>query len=274
MEEYNKIKEATAYIQSKVDLVPVYGIVLGTGLGALVDDIEVVAELSYEDIPHFPISTVEFHTGKLIFGLLGGKPVVTMKGRFHYYEGYTMKEVTFPIRVMKLLGIKKLLISNAAGALNPDFAKSDLMILEDHINLQTENPLVGRNLNDLGDRFPDMSEPYDLTLIDRARRIAVQHQTRVHVGVYVGVNGPNLETRAEYKMLRILGADAVGMSTVPETIVARQMSLPVFAISVLTDLCYPGHIEKVKIQDIIAAAEKAEPAMTEIMRELITQDEL
>lgn len=272
MTAYEQIKEATAYIQSKVDWTPSYGIILGTGLGALVDDIEIVAELNYEDIPHFPISTVEFHTGKLIFGRLGGKQVVVMKGRFHYYEGYTMQQVSFPVRVMKLLGIQKLFISNAAGALNPDYGKSHLMILEDHINLQTENPLVGKNIDALGDRFPDMSEPYDQSLIGRALEIAARLDTKVHRGVYVGVNGPNLETRAEYKFLRIIGADAVGMSTVPETIVARQMNIPVFAVSVMTDLCYSGHIEKVKIQDIIAAAMKAEPAMTQLIRELIESD--
>ncbi|MCV9385369.1 purine-nucleoside phosphorylase [Reichenbachiella ulvae] len=272
MDEYKKIKETTDYILERIQTHPQYGIILGTGLGALVNDIDITLEINYEDIPHFPLSTVEFHTGKLIFGKLGGKEVVVMKGRFHYYEGYNMKQVTFPVRVMKMLGIKKLLISNAAGALNPDFQKSDLMIIDDHINLQTENPLVGKNLDQMGDRFPDMSEPYDQGLIDRALALAKESGTRVHKGVYVGVNGPNLETRAEYKMLRILGADAVGMSTVPENIVARQMGLPVFAISVMTDLCYPGHIEKVKIEDILAAAAEAEPALTKIIREMIQRD--
>ncbi|UXP32527.1 purine-nucleoside phosphorylase [Reichenbachiella agarivorans] len=273
MEEYNKIKQSVSYITAQTEFVPDYGIILGTGLGALVDEMEIVQTINYEEIPHFPLSTVEFHTGQLIFGFLGGKKVVTMKGRFHYYEGYNMKQVTFPVRVMKMLGIKKLFISNAAGALNPEFQKSDLMVIEDHINLQTENPLVGKNIDEMGDRFPDMSEPYDLSLVERAMKIGEKLDTRLHRGVYVGVNGPNLETRAEYKFLRIIGADAVGMSTVPENIVARQMSLPVFAISVLTDLCYPGHIEKVNIADIIAAAMKAQPAMTHIIKELIAQDE-
>lgn len=272
MDEYQKIQETTTFIRQRISTTPEYGIILGTGLGALVDDIEVSHEINYEDIPHFALSTVEFHTGKLIFGQLGGKEVVVMKGRFHYYEGYNMKQVTFPVRVMKLLGIKKLFISNAAGALNPDFQKSDLMIISDHINLQTENPLVGKNLDQMGDRFPDMSEPYDQQLIERALELAKDSGTTVHTGVYVGVNGPNLETRAEYKMLRILGADAVGMSTVPENIVARQMGLPVFAISVMTDLCYPGHIEKVKIEDILAAAAKAEPALTAIIEKMIESE--
>lgn len=272
MEEFDKIKEALAFIQGQTKEIPRYGIILGTGLGALVDEISIVHEIKYQDIPHFPISTVESHTGRLIFGQLGGKKVVVMKGRFHYYEGYSMKQVTFPVRVMKMLGIEKLFISNAAGALNPDFQKSDLMIIEDHINLQTENPLVGRNLNQLGGRFPDMSEPYDLSLVQRALGLADHINAKIHKGVYVGVNGPNLETRAEYKMLRLIGADAVGMSTVPENIVARQMDLPVFAVSVLTDLCYPGHIEKVKIEDILEAAAKAEPALTYLITELIRQD--
>lgn len=272
MDYLEKIKETTSYILERVSLKPQYGIVLGTGLGALADEIEIETEIDYVDIPHFPVSTVEFHKGKLIFGHLGGKPVVTMKGRFHFYEGYNMKEVTFPIRVMKMLGIEKLFISNAAGALNPDYQKSDLMIIDDHINLQTENPLVGKNLDEMGDRFPDMSEPYEFSLIEKGLKIAEELETKVHRGVYVGVNGPNLETRAEYKFLRVIGADAVGMSTVPENIVARQMGIPVFAVSVLTDLCYPGHIEKVNIQDIIAAAAKAEPDMTKLIKEIITQD--
>lgn len=272
MEEYDKIKEAVEFIEGLIKDNPKYGIILGTGLGALVDDIDVEVEINYEDIPHFPVSTVEFHSGKLIFGKLGGKYVVTMKGRFHYYEGYSMKEVTFPVRVMKMLGIERLFISNAAGALNPDYKKSDLMIIEDHINFQTENPLVGKNIDELGERFPDMSEPYDLTMVQKTMNMANTVDVGVHSGVYVAVNGPNLETRAEYKMLRTMGADAVGMSTVPENIVARQMNLPVFAISVMTDLCYPGHIEKINIDDIIAAAMKAEPSMSKIIKELITQE--
>ena len=269
MEYIDQLREATRFIQSQVNLKPQYGVILGTGLVALVNEMEITHEIDYEDIPNFPVSTVEFHKGKLNFGYLGGKPVVTMKGRFHYYEGYTMKEVTFPVRVMKLLGVERLFISNAAGALNPDYQKSDLMILDDHINLQTENPLVGKNLDELGERFPDMSEPYDQQMIAQALDISKSIATSVHRGVYVGVNGPNLETRAEYRFLRLIGADAVGMSTVPENIVARQMGIPVFAVSVLTDLCYPGHIEKINIQEIIAAAMKAEPDLTLLIKKLI-----
>ncbi|MEP2511634.1 MAG: purine-nucleoside phosphorylase [Reichenbachiella sp.] len=266
------IEEATQYIKSKTTFEPDYGIILGTGLGALVNDLNQPEQLNYEDIPHFPLSTVESHSGALIFGYLGEKKVVVMKGRFHYYEGYSMKEVTFPVRVMKMLGIKKLIISNAAGALNPDYQKSDLMVINDHINLQTENPLVGRNLDTMGVRFPDMSEPYQQELIYMAIKIGKEENIPLHQGVYVGVNGPNLETRAEYNMLRLIGADAVGMSTVPENIVARQMDIPVFAVSVLTDLCYPGHIKKISVEEVIEAAMKAEPYLTDLIRKVIAAD--
>ncbi|WP_422359430.1 purine-nucleoside phosphorylase [Reichenbachiella sp.] len=274
MDYLDQIKEATAFIQNCTDFKPDYGIILGTGLGALVNDVKVQTEINYEDIPNFPVSTVESHSGKLIFGLLGDKHVVVMKGRFHYYEGYSMKEVTFPVRVMKLLGIKKLVISNASGALNPDYQKSDLMIINDHINLQTENPLTGKNLDELGVRFPDMSEPYDQHMIDTAMRIGERENINLHQGVYVGVNGPNLETKAEYHMLRVIGADAVGMSTVPENIVARQMDIPVFAVSVLTDLCYPGHIQKISVEEVIAAAMKAEPHLTKLIEKVIAEDKI
>ncbi len=265
----DKIQEAVKFINSKDVQAPEFGIILGTGLGALVKDIEEPQIINYEDIPHFPVSTVEFHSGKLIFGKLAGKKVVVMQGRFHYYEGYSMKEVTFPVRVLKMLGIKKLFISNAAGGINQDYRLSDLMILNDHINLMPENPLVGKNIDELGGRFPDMSEPYDLDLIDQAMDIAKAHDLPVHQGVYASVSGPNLETKAEYKYLGIIGADAVGMSTVPENIVARHMDLPCFAVSVITDLCYPGAIKKVVVEEIIAAAMKAEPHMTLIIKELI-----
>lgn len=266
-----KIQEAVAYIQGKTNLKPQYGVILGTGLDGLVDEMEVVDEIDYTDIPHFPVSTVEFHKGKLILGHIAGKPVVTMKGRFHYYEGYSMQQVTFPVRVMKMLGVEKIMVSNAAGSLNPDYEISDLMILNDHINLLPENPLTGPNLDQLGDRFPDMSEPYDKTMIAKALRIARANEIPVHEGVYVSVSGPNLETPAEYKYLRIIGADAVGMSTVPEVIVARQMNIPVFAVSVIADYGVPGKIEKINIQNIIAAAMKAQPGMTKIIKELIAE---
>ena len=267
----DQIKEATAYIQKQYSTKPYIGIILGTGLGSLVNEVEVDHVIEYKDIPHFPVSTVESHSGKLIFGKLAGKDVVVMQGRFHYYEGYDMKQVTFPVRVMKYLGIEKLFISNAAGGLNPDYALSDLMILNDHINLLPEHPLRGKNIDELGDRFPDMSDAYDQSLVIQAMEIAKENGITAHAGVYAAVTGPTLETPAEYKYLQIIGADAVGMSTVPENIVARHMNLPCFAISVITDLGVAGKIEKVSVEDVIAAAKKAEPYMTKIIQELITR---
>jgi purine-nucleoside phosphorylase len=264
------INEATAYIQSKIeDFKPQFGIILGTGLGKLASEIEIFYSLDYKDIPHFPISTVESHTGKLLFGKLQGKNVACMQGRFHHYEGYTMKQVTFPVRVMKLLGIERLFVSNASGGMNPMYEESDLMIIEDHISLfLPENPLVGANI--MGERFPDMSEPYDLEMIEKALLIATQNGIEgVHSGTYVSVTGPQLETKAEYRLLRNLGADAVGMSTVPEVMVARQMGIPVFGISVITDMCIPETLKKAAIENILANAFKAEPNMTLIIKELI-----
>ena len=263
-----EIKEAVAYIQSKHSSSAQFGIILGTGLGALVNDLEIQTSIPYDEIPHFPVSTVESHSGKLIFGKLGGKNVVVMQGRFHYYEGYNMQEVTFPVRVLKLLGIEKLFISNAAGGLNKNYNKSDLVIVNDHINLQPENPLTGKNLDELGPRFPDMSQPYDRSLIALAHQVAKQESIEVQEGVYVSVPGPNLETKAEYNYLTIIGADCVGMSTVPEVIVACHMSLPVFTVSVITDVCY-GELEPVSIESVIAAATKAEPNMTKLIRKMI-----
>lgn len=266
------IHEAADFIQSKIDgFKPQYGIILGTGLGKLTTEIDIEFTINYDEIPHFPLATVEFHTGKLIFGKLNGKNVVCMQGRFHYYEGYSMKEVTFPVRVMKVLGIEKLIVSNAAGGLNPAFQESDLMLIEDHISLfLPENPIVGANI--MGDRFPDMSEPYSHEMINLALEIAKENEiTSVKKGVYVSVVGPNLETKAEYRMLRMLGADAVGMSTVPEVIVARQMNIPVFGISVITDLCIPETLQVADINKILAAAHKAEPNMTLIIKELIAR---
>lgn len=260
----------TEYIKRKIgDFEPEIGVILGTGLGGLVDDIEIEHRLLYSNIPDFPISTLEFHSGKLIFGRLSGKRVVAMQGRLHYYEGYDMKQITFPLRVMKMLGISKLIVSNASGALNPDFRKGDLMIIEDHINLQTDNPLRGRNNENLGPRFPDMSEPYNKDMIKSAMAIAKKNNISCHKGVYAAVNGPNLETRAEYRFLRIIGADAVGMSTVPEVIVANHMSLPVFAISVLTDEGFPDTLQPVSLEEIIKIAGDAEPKMTKVLKELL-----
>lgn len=265
----DKIKETVNYIQSEYNHQPEFGIILGTGLGALVKDIEIEKEIAYQDIPNFPVSTVESHHGKLIFGKLSGKRVVVMQGRFHYYEGYSAKEITFPVRVMKFLGIKKLFISNASGGLNPEQEISDIMIMTDHINLHPEHPLRGKNIDELGPRFPDMSEPYDHEMIAQAIEIAKKHRIKAHTGVYASVTGPTLETPAEYKYFRIIGADAVGMSTVPECIVARHMGIPVFAISVITDLGVPGKIEEVSAEDVIMAASSAEPKMTLIFKELI-----
>lgn len=264
-----KIDKAVEAIQKDAPFAPEFGIILGTGLGGLVEKIEIQAEIPYETIPDFPVSTVESHKGRLIFGLLSGRQVVAMQGRFHYYEGYSMKEVTFPVRVMKRLGIQKLFISNAAGGINLNYQVADLMIIEDHIDLTKENPLTGANLDDFGGRFPDMSEPYEKKMINDALAIAKEEGIACHAGVYVGVSGPNLETRAEYRFLGIIGADAVGMSTVPEVIVARHMDLPVFAVSAITDLCDPDNLEKAEIEKILVAAFKAEKGMTTMIQKLI-----
>jgi purine-nucleoside phosphorylase len=263
--------EAVDYIQARYTHEPQFGIILGTGLGSLVDEMDVEEAIDYKDIPHFPVSTVESHSGKLIFGKIAGKVVVVMQGRFHYYEGYSAKQITFPVRVMKLLGIEKLLISNACGGVNPDHEVGDLMIIDDHINLHPDNPLRGSNLTQFGPRFPDMSEPYDRKMIAQAQQIAKDQGIKVHTGVYAAVTGPNLETPAEYRYVRILGADVVGMSTIPENLVARHMDIPVFAISVITDLGIEGKIQEVTLDDVLAAASKAEPLMTKIFKELIAR---
>lgn len=266
----DRLNEAVAFIKRKTDFQPEYGIILGTGLGNLVSHITIAYEINYSLIPHFQVSTVESHSGKLIFGTIGNKKVVAMQGRFHYYEGYTMEEVVFPVRTMKLLGIKRLFISNAAGSLNADIEKGDLMILRDHINLQPSNPLIGPNEYDLGPRFPDLFRCYDAAMIEQAMDIAKKNNIRCHSGVYVSVPGPNLETPAEYNYLHIIGGDAVGMSTVPEVLAAVHMNLPVFAISVITDKGYPAdEIEPVTVDDVIAVAKEAEPKMTLILQQLI-----
>jgi purine-nucleoside phosphorylase len=266
------LRETVEYIKKKNNsFEPEIGIVLGTGLGGLVSEIEVEFSLMYSNIPNFPISTLEFHSGKLIFGMLKGKRVVAMQGRLHYYEGYSMQQITFPIRVMKALGIQYLFVSNAAGSLNADFKKGDLMVISDHINLQPESPLRGSNDPDMGPRFPDMSQPYHKELIKKALNIAAEEGITCHQGVYVSVTGPNLETKAEYKYLRIIGGDAVGMSTVPEVIVANHMSIPVFAISVLTDEGFPEILQPVSLDEILATARIAEPKMTKILSQLIAQ---
>ena len=267
----NKIKETTAFIKSQIETIPSIGIILGTGLGGLVKEIEIKKILEYKNIPNFPLSTVEGHSGKLIFGILGGKNVVAMQGRFHFYEGYDMQQVTFPVRVMKALGITKLLVSNASGGVNPDFEIGDLMILNDHINLFPTNPLMGKNYKELGVRFPDMSEAYDKQLINKAKKIASANNIHVQEGVYLGLSGPTFETPAEYRMIRFLGADAVGMSTVPEVIVARHMHIPCFAISIITDLGVEGKIVEITHEEVQHVAAKAEKKMTLIMKELIKE---
>jgi purine-nucleoside phosphorylase len=269
MEYIKQIQAAAAYIQSRIGEPPAIGIILGTGLGRLATEIEAIEVISYSEIPHFPVSTVESHAGKLIYGTLAGKKVLAMQGRFHYYEGYSMREVTLPVRVMKQIGIHLLIVSNASGGLHPEYAISDLMILNDHIDLFPESPLTGKNPPEFGPRFPDMSEVYDRALIEAAMKIGRENNIPVHEGVYVGVRGPNLETPAEYRYLRIIGGDAVGMSTVPEATVAFQMGMKVFAISAITDLGVPGKIKKVTLEDVLAAANKAEVGMTRIIYGLI-----
>ncbi len=267
-----ELNETAAYINSKTEnFNPQCGIILGTGLGGLVSEIDAKYILDYHDIPHFPVSTVEGHSGKLIFGFISGKKVVVMQGRFHYYEGYTMQQVVYPVRVMKLLGIEKLFLSNASGGVNPDFEIGDVMILNDHINLLPSNPLIGKNEKEFGPRFPDMSEPYDLSIIKSAHEIAKDLGYKVHEGVYVSVSGPCFETPAEYKYMRIIGGDAVGMSTVPEVIAARHMSIPCFAVSVITDIGVEGRIVEVTHEDVIAAASKAEVKMTAIFKALLAK---
>ncbi len=265
----DQIRETASYIQNKTSFVPEIGIILGTGLGGLVKQLTIEHIIPYENIPNFRLSTVEGHSGKLIFGELGGRKVVVMQGRFHYYEGYTLEEVTFPIRVMKFLGIQQLFASNASGGLNPTFEVGDLMILTDHINFFATNPLIGKNIPELGPRFPDMSDVYDPQLIKRVKEIATLHSIKLQEGVYVGISGPSFETPAEYKMLRMWGADAVGMSTVPEIIVARHMNIPCFAISIITDLGVPGKIEKITHEEVQRVAAIAETKMTLLIKELI-----
>lgn len=263
-----KIKSTASFIRDKTGHTPELGIILGTGLGGMVKDMEIDTTLAYEDIPNFPVSTVDGHHGRLIFGKLGGKDIVAMQGRFHYYEGYNMAEVTFPVRVMKLLGIRSLVVSNASGGVNPDFEVGDIMIMNDHINL-LPNPLVGKNIDELGNRIVDMSEPYDSSIIAKAEQVARDNHIKVQKGCYVATTGPTLETPKEYEYFRIIGGDAVGMSTVPEVIVARHMDLPVFAVSVITDLGVPGKIEKISHEDVQRAAEQVKPKLTALIEKLI-----
>jgi purine-nucleoside phosphorylase len=264
------IKEVVAYLEKRGILKPEVGVILGTGLGtAFVEEIKNPIIINYNSIPHFPISTVEFHKGRLIYGDLKGKKVLAMQGRFHFYEGYSMQQITLPVRVMKLLGVRQLLISNAAGNMNLKWKKGELMLIDDHINFQPDNPLRGENFETLGPRFPDMSQPYSKKLNKMLIDIAKKNKIKLNKGVYAAVIGPQLETRAEYRFLRMAGADAVGMSTVPEVLVANHMGLPCCAISVLTDDCDPEHLAPVKIEEIIKVANKAEPKVTKLYVSLI-----
>lgn len=269
--EYEQwINETCSYIREFLIEQPTIAIILGTGLGKVAEMIQPIKELPYSEIPHFPLSTVESHSGKLLYGTLGGKTVLAMKGRFHFYEGYGMREITFPIRVFKSLGIEMLFVSNACGALNPAYKASDIMIIDDHINLLGNNPLIGQNLSSFGPRFPDMSRPYDSELIDLTFNKAADLHIPIHKGVYVAVSGPNLETRAEYRFLRIIGGDVVGMSTVPEVIVARHMNMRVAGFSIITDEGYHENLGVVSLEDVIKAAEKAEPALAELIESVIS----
>jgi purine-nucleoside phosphorylase len=265
------INTTVAFLQEKGFTSPQVGIVLGTGLGQLVDHLELELAVNYSDIPNFPISTVEFHSGKLLYGTLEGKKTIIMQGRFHLYEGYTLQEITFPVRVLKALGITSLLVSNAAGAINLSYKKGDLMLLDDHINLQGGSPLAFKNVSDFGERFTDMCAPYDAKLNDKMLAIAKANNITLHKGIYASVVGPQLETRAEYRYLKIIGADAVGMSTVPEVIVANHLQLPVIAVSVLTDECDPENLKPVNIPEIIAIAGEAEPKMITLFKALVGQ---
>jgi purine-nucleoside phosphorylase len=263
------LKETVKFLRKQYKKVPVVGIVLGSGLGNFVKEIEIEKEVPYEDIPNFPVSTVEGHTGKLIFGKLGGKTVVAMAGRFHYYEGYQAQEVVYPVRVMKMLGVETLLLSNAAGGVNPDYKVGDIMIIKDHVSFFTPNPLIGRNIAEFGPRFPDMSEPYKKELIDTAKSIARAHSYDVKEGVYLAVTGPTFETRAEYKLIHVLGADVVGMSTVQEAIVANHMGMQVFAMSVVTDVGIREEENVITHEEVLAAAKEAEPKLATIFKELV-----
>jgi len=260
-----KRNEALEYIKSSTDFLPEYMIILGTGLGQLAEEMDVVHSIPYNKIPHFPVSTVESHAGRLLFGELGGKRVVAMQGRFHYYEGYTMQQIAFPVRVMKALGATTLFVSNAAGGMNPHFAKGDIMLITDHINMLGDNPLIGPNDNELGVRFPDMSEPYSVRLRDIAKTVAMDHQIEMHQGVYIALSGPALETKAEYRYLRMLGGDVIGMSTIPEVIAAVHMGMEVLGVSAITDECFPDALEPVDIQQILEAAAIAEPKLSRVI---------
>jgi purine-nucleoside phosphorylase len=266
---FDMIQDATKAVQSRWRGTPSIGIILGTGLGGLAQDIQAETTIPYEEIPHFPSSTVVSHAGRFVCGKLAGKTVVAMEGRFHFYEGYTLKQITFPVRLMKALGCQTLIVSNACGGMNPQYGKGEIMVIEDHINLLPDNPLTGPNDDRLGPRFPDMCRPYDADLISLTRRVALEEKIVLHKGVYVAVPGPNLETRAEYRYLRLIGADVVGMSTVPEVIVAVHCGLRSLGLSVITDVCLPDALEPVKLEEILATAAAAEKNLRVLVRRVV-----
>lgn len=266
-----KLKETVAFLHKQISQQPRVGIILGSGLGQLVDAVEITKKIEYDAIPNFPLSTVKGHGGKLIFGTINNVPVVMLSGRFHYYEGYDMQSVTFPVRVMNMLGAKHLMVSNAAGGMHPDFKVGDLMMIEDHINLFPEHPLRGKNDASIGPRFPDMTEPYDLELIAKAKKIAGAKNLKVHQGVYIGLQGPTYETKAEYRWLRTIGGDAVGMSTVPEVIVAKHMGMKVFGMSVITDLGIREEMNEITHEEVLQAANAAAPIMAGLFKDLLVE---
>jgi len=268
---FDMVQETMKFIESKTSIKPEIGIILGTGLGRLADSIKADVVLPYESIPHFPLSTVEAHAGKLIVGTMDGKKVMAMQGRFHYYEGYSMQQIVYPVRVMKLLGVKTLIVSNACGGINPLFPPGTIMAITDHINLLGDNPLIGPNDHRIGPRFPDMSEPYDSKLLELTMKVALENGIRVERGVYASMSGPSLETKAEYRMLKTLGADAIGMSTVPEVIAAVHAGIKVLGLSVITDACLPDALKATNLKEIIAVADKTEPVLVKLIEKVLKQ---
>jgi purine-nucleoside phosphorylase len=268
---WEQVQETVSFIQSKFSFTPEYGVILGSGLGSFTDDIQIEYSLPYSEIPSFPISTVQGHKGALVFGTIGSKKVVAMQGRFHYYEGYDMKQVTFPVRVMKILGVTKLIVSNASGGVNPNYKIGSVILIKDHINMLPEHPLRGKNDERFGPRFVNMSEPYSKSMLQKAKGIAASSQIDVKEGVYMALQGPTFETLSEYRMVKNIGADCVGMSTVPEVIVARHMNMEVFGLSVVTDMGDEENIEEVNHAEVLKAAEKAEPSVRKLIKELIIQ---
>nr|WP_315191099.1 purine-nucleoside phosphorylase [uncultured Flavobacterium sp.] len=269
---WDKVQETVSYIKSKINSDPEYGVILGSGLGSFTEEMKVEFTLPYNEIPNFPVSTVQGHKGALVFGTIKDKKVVAMQGRFHFYEGYSMKEVTFPVRVMKYLGVTKLIVSNASGGVNPNYRVGSVVIIKDHINMAPEHPLRGKNDERFGPRFVNMSEPYSRKMIARAKEIAVDLNIQVHEGIYLGLQGPTFETLAEYRMVKVLGADCVGMSTVPEVIVARHMDIETFGVSVITDMGDEHNIDTVSHDEVLDAAKKAEPEVRKLIKELILRN--